>query len=70
VPLKDVTNNNYLDEISLVTDNHLHISNETEDIHTANQVELIINQGESTETLHLITNQEISYFHNHMYRDT
>jgi hypothetical protein len=48
---------------------HLHTSNEDEEIYTRKQVELIIEQGESTETSHIITNKEIAYFHNDIYRD-
>jgi hypothetical protein len=47
----------------------LHISNEAEEIYTAQHVELIIEQGESTETQHITTNREITHFHNHIYMD-
>jgi hypothetical protein len=48
---------------------HVHTCNEAENIYTAKQLELIIEQGESTETPHVITNQDTTFYHNHLYRD-
>ena len=46
---------------------HLHTANDAEQIYTGRHVELIVAQGESTETAHFITKQENTLFHTDIY---